>query len=152
MVPPEPHWTAYLQALLTPVVAVLAALIAWRQWRTARNKLKLDLFDRRFAVYDAARNLLGSIATSGKVKEDELTKFLIGTREVRWLLNKEIEEYLRAIYIEAIHHQTTDDELGFANPEERKRLAHAKAAQRKVLLDKMQVLDEKFSEFLSLEH
>lgn len=131
---------------------MLAAFVAWRQWRTARNKLKLDLFDRRFAVYDAARNLLASIATSGKVKEDELTKFMIGTREVRWLLNKDIEEYLRVIYVDAVHHQTTDDELNSANPGDRQRLVQAKAAQRKALLQKMEGLDKKFSEFLSLGH
>lgn len=149
---PEPHWTAYLQALLTPVVAVLAALIAWRQWQTARNKLRLDLFDRRFAVYDAARSFLGSIATSGKVKEDALTKYLLGTREARWLLNKDIEEFLRAIYVDAVHHQATDEELNSANPGDREKLARIKAAQRKALLAKMDGLDDKFSEFLSLRH
>ncbi len=152
MTAPDPHWTAYLQALLTSVVAALAAFIAWRQWLTARNKLKLDLFDRRFAVYDAARNLIGSIATSGKVKEDELMKYLLGTREVRWLLNKDIEEYLWGIYLEAVNHQSTDDELNFANPGDRPRLAQVKAAQRKALLQKLEGLDEKFSEFLSLGH
>lgn len=150
----EPHWTAYSQALLIPIVTVLGLLIAWRQWRTARNKLKLDLFDRRFAVYDTARTFLGSIATSGKVHEDELTKFMVGTREARWLLNPEIEDYMnKEIYVKALHHQTTDEELRFANPgEDRTKLARAKAEQRQILLAQFEVLNEKFKKFLSLEH
>jgi len=35
----DPHWTNYLAALLTPTVAVLGSVIAYRQWRTAQNKL-----------------------------------------------------------------------------------------------------------------
>jgi len=44
----DPHWTNYLAALLTPTVAVLGSIIAYHQWRTAQNKLKFELFDRRF--------------------------------------------------------------------------------------------------------
>ena len=42
----DSHWTTYLSALLTPTVAVLGSLIAYRQWRLAQNKLKLDLFEQ----------------------------------------------------------------------------------------------------------
>ena len=48
----EPHWTTYLAALLTPTVAVLGSYIAYRQWHLAQNKLKLDLFDRRFSAHN----------------------------------------------------------------------------------------------------
>jgi hypothetical protein len=48
----NPHWTAYVSAFAVPAIAVLGVFIALLQARTARNKLKLDLFDRRFAVYD----------------------------------------------------------------------------------------------------
>jgi hypothetical protein len=72
----DPYWTQVLSALLTPTIAVIVAIIAYRQWKTAQNRLKLDLFDRRFAVYDAARNLLSSVMTSGEAKNDEMLKFL----------------------------------------------------------------------------
>ena len=54
---PDPHWTTLLSALLTPAVAVFGIFIAYRQWRLAQEKLKLDLFDKRFEVYEAAREL-----------------------------------------------------------------------------------------------
>ncbi|MBH1745214.1 hypothetical protein I5V28_05150 [Stenotrophomonas maltophilia] len=31
-------------------LAAMVAYVAWQQWRTARNKLKADLFDRRLAL------------------------------------------------------------------------------------------------------
>jgi hypothetical protein len=46
----DPHWTTYLLAMLTPLIAMIVAFIAFRQWRTAQNRLKLDLFDRRLAL------------------------------------------------------------------------------------------------------
>ncbi|MBP0595686.1 hypothetical protein J8I87_39835 [Paraburkholderia sp. LEh10] len=46
-------WSTWSSALLRPTIAGVAALIAHRQAKTARNKLKFDLFERRFAVYDA---------------------------------------------------------------------------------------------------
>jgi hypothetical protein len=40
-----------LTALLTPVIAVAVGYVAYQQWRTAREKLVLDLFKDRLAVY-----------------------------------------------------------------------------------------------------
>lgn len=47
-----------LNALLTPVIACAVGYIAYRQWRTAHNKLRLDLFDKRLQVYINLRNFL----------------------------------------------------------------------------------------------
>lgn len=40
-----------LAALLTPTIGITVAIIAFLQWRTAHQKVLLDLFDRRQAVY-----------------------------------------------------------------------------------------------------
>lgn len=89
----NPHWTQVFSALLVPTVAGLGIYIAYRQWRTANNRLKLDLFEKRFAVYDAARKFLTSIVASGKVTDEELSKFALGTLEARWILNDDIARY-----------------------------------------------------------
>jgi hypothetical protein len=57
----DPHWTAYVTALLTPIVAVFAAYVGYQQWRLNRHKLKLDLFDRRWAIYAATNDMLASL-------------------------------------------------------------------------------------------
>lgn len=41
-------------------LAATVAYIAFQQWRTARNKLKLDLFDRRFAAYEELRRTVST--------------------------------------------------------------------------------------------
>ena len=62
----EPHWTIFLTALLTPTIALFGLRIAFMQSRIAKNKLKLDLFDRRYALYQALTRCISTIITEGK--------------------------------------------------------------------------------------
>ena len=150
----DPHWTAYLSALLTPTVAVLGALVAYRQWRLAQNKLKLDLFDRRFRVYEASRSLLASIRTSGKAKDEEVFEFMVATREAKWLLNQDVAEYLeKQLYHKALDLQCLASELeGVGVGEIRTKNVHAQADIKKWFGAQYDVLDQKFSPFLQLQH
>jgi hypothetical protein len=43
------------------VIGGIAGYIAWRQYKVAHAKLKLDLFDRRFVIAHWARVLSGSL-------------------------------------------------------------------------------------------
>lgn len=43
-------------------LAVAVAYVAWQQWRTARNKLKSDLFERRFKVVNELRNQVDRVS------------------------------------------------------------------------------------------
>ena len=150
----DPHWTNYLAALLTPTVAVLGSVIAYRQWRTAQSKLKFELFDRRFSVYEASRNLLASVMTSGKAKEKEIFKFLIATREAKWLLNPEVATYLeKELYHKAIALQTLEAMLeGIPIGKERSANVKKQSEIKKWFVAQYDVLDTKFSPFLELKH
>lgn len=50
-----PEAIQWLQALgptlVTFAIGMFGGYIAWRQWRTAQDKIQLDLFDKRFSVY-----------------------------------------------------------------------------------------------------
>jgi hypothetical protein len=64
-----------LQALATPAIAFLAVAIGGMQWWTARQKLVLDLFDKRFQVFLDVRKIasvamqLGRLEQPGEVNE-----------------------------------------------------------------------------------
>jgi hypothetical protein len=151
---PDPHWTAYVTALFTPLVAILAVYIAVQQWRTAQNKLRLELFEKRFSVYDSARNFIGSILTSGKAKDDEMFKFLSGTREAKWLLNSDLAIYLeKALYHPATELQCLASELeGMPVGEARTKNVSRQAEIKKGFNAQFQELDRKFAPFLQLRH
>lgn len=58
-----------VKAFGPPLVAGVVGYVAWRQWRTAQDKLAIDLFDRRFAAYRAVLN-----ASEDRQNEIRLTK------------------------------------------------------------------------------
>jgi hypothetical protein len=46
------HWGP---AIVAVVAACIAGCIALRQWWTARDRLRFDMFERRFAVYESKK-------------------------------------------------------------------------------------------------
>src|SRR5689334_15517507 len=69
-----PYWLQVIQALATPAIALLAAVIGIAQWRTARHRVILDLFDKRWTVLTDLREVVGDV-----VRERKLT-IAIGAR------------------------------------------------------------------------
>jgi hypothetical protein len=94
---PYPTWVAVLAALLTPAVAVLVSLIAWQQWRTAREKLKTELFGRRLPIYEQTREILSRQLTRGRLDRSEITEFERQARTSRWLFDATIAKYLEHV-------------------------------------------------------
>ena len=62
-----PMWVQIFQAMLTPVVAALALLIGFLQWRTSHQRAALDLFERRMAIFDAISCIISGIVGSGSL-------------------------------------------------------------------------------------
>jgi hypothetical protein len=79
-------------------IAAFAAIIGYFQWRTAHQRVILDLFDRRLKVYNEARKVVASIQASEKATI-ELAAALGGPiEEARFLFGNEVVAYLEGIY------------------------------------------------------
>ena len=98
MSPTIPSWVTVLSAMLTPAVALSVAFIAYRQWRTAQNRLKLDLFDRCLAIHTEALEIISKVAVN-TIETTDLTNFEPAARQARWLLDEEVELYFRKEFI-----------------------------------------------------
>lgn len=99
-------------ALLTPLIAVLATLIALQQSRTAaratniaseqqktnRNHFRLALLEKRLTVFNGAGNLIATVMTNARIGPDGLGKFLVDTREAAFLFGPDITAYLDELY------------------------------------------------------
>jgi hypothetical protein len=158
-VAPNPAWVNILSALGTPIIALIiggfGGLIAYRQWRTARNRLKLDLFDRRLIVYEQTRDFLARRRALGQLTDDEITKFAIKTRVSKWLFNPAIAAYLEdEIAKAAMDVSSLESERQTLTNEADRKANVARQRQLKEWLDKQlyQVIDGKFSPFLRLKH
>jgi hypothetical protein len=87
-------------------VAVSQAEIAEKNWQVGRDKVMLDLFDRRMAVYDDVRNIMTEIMQHGTVRRTTLMyEFARAVDRIDILFGPEVSEYIAALRKEiAIHH------------------------------------------------
>ena len=90
------------KALLTPAIAVVAAYVAWQQWRNTQSKLALDLYDRRIHVYEQVRRILSIIMRDAHATYDDLLAFRSATSQADFLFGPEIPRYLDEIYERAV--------------------------------------------------
>ncbi|MDD5203855.1 MAG: hypothetical protein PHS17_00460 [Desulfobacterales bacterium] len=90
------------KALLTPVIAGVTAYIAWQQWKTNKQKLNLERYDRRLRVYEEVRKILSIIMRDAKASMDDLLRFRTAVSEADFLFGPEIPEYIDEIYTHGV--------------------------------------------------
>jgi len=86
-----------LWQLLTLAIAAVVAYVSWNQYRIARNKLRLDLFDKRYKVFEGARTLLAFVVREGALPMPELQRYWIATTDRKFLFGSEVLEYLESL-------------------------------------------------------
>jgi hypothetical protein len=143
-----------LSALLMPTIAIFGTTLARRQWKTSQNKLKMDLFEKRYSIYKATNEFIVSVMSSGHTDDDLLFKFRAATKEAKWLLNNDIATYLdKEIWSEANDLQTLKAEIeGVPVSDERTTNVRKQREIKDKLLSQIEILDLKFTPFLALSH
>ena len=100
---PQTEIVNVFSACLAPVIAILAAYIAWRQYRTGCDRLRLDLYERRFRVYRGLMDLLASVLRDGSVSHEALGKYYYETDERRFLFHCDVTDYMQEVKDKAVH-------------------------------------------------
>jgi hypothetical protein len=90
-------------ALLTPLIAIVAAYVAYQQWQTNRMKLVLDRYDRRLRIYEEVRKTLSITMRDGGAGTDDLLKFRTSVSEADFLFGPEIVTYIDEIYTRGLN-------------------------------------------------
>jgi len=89
-----PIWVQYLTAISTPILALMVAAIAFAQWRTARQRMILDLFQRRMEIVDLVSRIISTILLEGAHRIEDVDGFLRATRGDKFLFGPEVATYL----------------------------------------------------------
>jgi hypothetical protein len=82
---------------LTALIGFSAFAVGLAQWRTASEKLRLDLFERRYKIFGASKVFLASIFHSGRVSPQALYEFNTETKDAVFLFQSDVVEYLEAL-------------------------------------------------------
>jgi hypothetical protein len=87
-------------SLVTAFIAAIVAVIAFLQWQTAREKVLLDLFDKRFAVYadlcEVVRGQIDQTSYFGFKGAASRARFLFGP-EVQTFLDRTSQDLLETV-------------------------------------------------------
>ena len=136
-----------------PVIGFLGVYIAWSQWITASYRYKLDLFDKRFVVYESVIDFIMSVRGGGKVSDTELSIFKEKTLPVRFLFSDEVAEHIAKIRDKAIDTQTYAAEVENMPPSDEKIEILRQSSEAKKWLYKQineKELNSKFGEFMKI--
>ncbi|WP_141829077.1 hypothetical protein [Delftia sp. HK171] len=150
-------WASVIAASIAAVVAIIFGLmqvaIAWRQAKTAADKLRLDLFDRRLEIYKAVKAAIGDAVHTGDVTQAEENEFRIATNATRWVFDNRVHTYVSSTLplifgelhrtyaeIQEIRHQHHPDHI-------QKAREHVYAAIRREWTN----VDEVFAPYLQLQ-
>ena len=89
-----PWWMQWAQATALIIISCLGSWIAFKQARIAAAKLNLDLYDKRFKVFEAGRHFLGQFLVHGTIRLQEITELSVGSADAVFLFGDEVVEYL----------------------------------------------------------
>ena len=93
--PPPRDFLGILQALGPFIAASVAMGVGIMQYYLQSNKSKQDLFDKRFHVYEAALDYLGTlIATQGNVDDDDHAKFRRNADPGEFMFGTDVLDFL----------------------------------------------------------
>lgn len=68
-------WIPVISAFGVTLIGIAASVVAFLQWRLAHNKLRLDLYDRRFPVFQMCRETCRRIIAKHPLTDEELDQF-----------------------------------------------------------------------------
>lgn len=150
-----PLWVQIIQALGPTIIALVALFItgyfARLQWSTARDKLRLDLFDKRYSYFVTLRDFMIHIIQNGTANDGHWQKFWQGMIGVEFVFNREITSYIeniasRAQLLRAKNMRLQDLEVG----EKRNALVDEVSKIFMSISDEFPLLEKKFANSMNL--
>jgi hypothetical protein len=149
-----PVWASWVQVLGVPVTGVILTLvIACVQQRLQNIRLRHDLYDRRYRVYGAAKELLASVQVDGSVKRPAFQAFVERTSDAEFLFkNQDIFEYLTKLREKAIRSIHVSTKLSDANlkTKDSDKFADEEGEIAKWFIAQFGTLRDKFKPFMRL--
>lgn len=143
-----------LSALLTPIIAVLALWIAFGQYKTNANMLRLSLYKKRYRVYEALRGAMSEIFRDARLSNEGFNKFWIDTNESEFLFGSEINEYIKTFQNKAAQLRSVTSQLYEENlpiGEKRTKLAQEKSDLLKWFSDEFKAIKKTFNPYLKFD-
>jgi hypothetical protein len=84
-----------LQWIVAAITSIFVATVGYLQWRTAHQKAVLDLFDKRFKIYETVKRCVDQVIINPNRFDGELEKeFLKAVNEAYFFFGDDVNSYL----------------------------------------------------------
>lgn len=144
---------ATLLPIATFCLSVAVGLIACLQWRVARNKLRLDLFDRRWQIYAATSKFVDAINNDPENVGSYMNDFNAGTSNAEFLFDSDVVNYIKLVRSHAVGMRTAHVLSDEKQRDEKMRTSNIErfASERKWLIEQVQsgAVTKTFAAYLS---
>jgi len=135
------------------MIAIGVGVIGYFQWRTNQNKLKLDLFQKRYVLYQATKAFLGIILRDGKCTNADVFTYSVNVQDKEFLFDNELSSYLEELRKRGLRMAALTNELQrmHAGPD-RNALVDEEDKLLGWLIDQRHQIAAKFASHLKLSH
>ena len=143
-----------VSAFGTLIVAGIVAYIAYRQHRTEKNKLKLDLYDRRLQVFEAGMKFIEHVVKQGDADTQALAAVNNARFEGMFLFPHDVADYLCRLYEKGVDVKFTNMELNgqtLPDGDERKEKVHQQAERFKWFIRQSKELQNRLRPYMGFE-
>lgn len=144
---------SFLSGLLTPIIAILAIYIGYKQYRIQRYKMKYDLYDRRFKVFERIKEFITTFGTKNVVESGEIGKFYSSIIEHQFLFDNDINEFIDEFCkkIEEFSIVCIDVKSYSKDSKEREELETKREQIRWWIMQELMKLPDRFEKYLSFK-
>ena len=109
-----------VQWVLAVMMLLLVGGVAWialMQIRIATAKHNLDLYDKRFKIFEAAGRYLQHLLVEGRVSETALNEFNIGVAGAVFLFDNDLNIYLDTLRRRSLSLNALTEQLALLEPD-----------------------------------
>lgn len=141
-------------AVITTAIAALVGFITLRQWLTDRARLKHELFDRRYAIYEKIAAFPAEIMLSGAVKPRADLQFLQDTKLAYFAFgcDEAVKGIVDNLYRVAIDLHAAQAEFPGLTGEDRSKNLDKQVSIKRDLAAVLESLPGIFTKYLKLAH
>ncbi len=121
----------YVGILLSAVLGISMIYIAFQQYKTNQYKVRVNLYDRRFKIYQEVIKFLARIMRGDVPTDDDLIQLLRDTKGSEFLLGRKVNELINSLYKRGVDFDADTKVLksdGQLSPMEKQRLLDKQSA------------------------
>jgi len=122
------------------------------KWKTGKAHVKIELYEKRYTIYQSLIGFLEQIVTKGMIAPETVFKFTAETAESKFLFDDPIRKYLKEIADNAMILYGVEQKYSILPiGSERSRLVDKKWELQQWFEQQTKIASSKFDKFLNLK-